>query len=264
MLELVVIKSQAVPAAWVSAHSAVLSAQEQAYASACQAPARRHEYRLSRIVLRQWLGAKLARAPETLQFAPGAHGKWQLTDLAWQCNLSHSHGLLVLAFAPQGALGVDVECRAPGRDPLPLAKRFFAASEYAWLCALPAPARHRAFLRLWARKEAVLKAHGGGISAGLDKIIFPPDALGELSQRLENQLDEHTYQLHDWPLGHGWLALATQQAATCELTHKFNSAAVDLPRVYQLDADLKFAAVAPTLLPSFFATIDLLPSEMCP
>ena len=83
------------------------------------------------------------------------------------------------------------------RQILPLACRFYAQSEYEWLLALPEAEQEPAFYRLWSRKEAVLKAQGAGIAAGLDKVRFVP----EEAWRLDNQLDEQDYRVQDWPIG---------------------------------------------------------------
>jgi len=107
----------------------------------------------------------------------------------------------VLALCPQGPLGVDIELGKRRHHPLPLARRFYAQSEYEWLCALPAQEQEGAFYRLWSRKEAVLKAHGGGIAAGLEKVRFLP----EEGWRLDNRLDDTPYQVQDWPFASGWL-----------------------------------------------------------
>ena len=49
----------------------------------------------------------------------------------------------------------------------------------AWLHAAPSAAvRDHAFLRLWCAKEAVLKAHGHGISFGLDRLRFEDEGGG--------------------------------------------------------------------------------------
>ena len=46
----------------------------------------------------------------------------------------------------------------------------------ATLAALPDIARDDAFLRLWCAKEAVLKAHGHGLSFGLHRLAFDATA----------------------------------------------------------------------------------------
>jgi 4'-phosphopantetheinyl transferase len=51
-----------------------------------------------------------------------------------------------------------------------LVKRFFSATEAALFLALPPQQQFAAFLRLWTRKEAWLKATGMGISELLHKV----------------------------------------------------------------------------------------------
>jgi len=136
---------------------------------------------------------------------------------------------LVLALCPQGPLGVDIELGKRRHHPLPLARRFYAQSEYEWLCALPPQEQEGAFYRLWSRKEAVLKAHGGGIAAGLEKVRFLP----EEGWRLDNRLDDTPYQVQDWPFASGWLSLA---AAAAPVTF------------YRLDERLNCHSLNPMLL----------------
>lgn len=88
---------------------------------------------------------------------------------------SHSGDVAVLAIGrgPAGFLvGVDVETVRPRARALELARRFFAAGEAAWLETLAEDRRVAGFLALWTAKEAVLKAHGGGLSYGLHRAAF--------------------------------------------------------------------------------------------
>jgi 4'-phosphopantetheinyl transferase len=50
--------------------------------------------------------------------------------------------------------------------------RWFAPDEIRALCALPSHHRARLFVRLWALKEAYLKARGLGLSIDLRQIGF--------------------------------------------------------------------------------------------
>lgn len=120
---------------------------------------------------------------------------------------------------------MDIEMGLRHRPILPLAKRFYAPSEYQWLNTQPREEQHSAFYRLWSRKEAVLKAHGDGISAGLDKISFLP----EQAWQLNNHLDNRHYEIRDWPAGSGWLSLAapTRRVDAHLLDTRLNSTPLD-------------------------------------
>lgn len=130
--------------------------------------------------MRAWLGAAWALAPDALVLTRDAYGRPHLdggthhVDLNW----SHSGDWLIAACAGHARVGVDIELLRPRPKALALAQRFFAPEETAWLAGLadhPARLQH-AFTRLWCAKEAVLKAHGHGLSFGLEKLRF---ALGD-------------------------------------------------------------------------------------
>ena len=93
-----------------------------------------------------------------------------LGDIGW----SHSGDALLLAWVPTGVVGVDIETKARPVPALRIARRYFADDEVAALTALADAARDDAFLRLWCAKEAVLKAHGHGLSFGLHRLAFDP------------------------------------------------------------------------------------------
>lgn len=113
-------------------------------------------------------------------------------DAGW----SHSHGRLLVAYAPGGRVGVDVEARARATDPMRIARRYFAQEETAALAVLDGDTRQDAFLRLWCAKEAVLKAHGGGIAFGLHKAVFEAGGDGLRMLRCDPALGH----VDDWRL----------------------------------------------------------------
>lgn len=85
-------------------------------------------------------------------------------------SLSRSgpHGLVALAF--EGSVGADIEV-VDGTFPVePVALRLFSEAELAGLRAVPPGERLWAFFCCWARKEALAKALGTGLAAGLDRL----------------------------------------------------------------------------------------------
>ena len=134
--------------------------------------------------VRAWLAATWNLAPETLSFSRDAHGRphldgggqhpdLQQADLNW----SHSGDWLIAACAEGARVGIDIELLRSRPKALALARRFFAPEETAWLITLTSdPARlQHAFTQLWCAKEALLKAHGLGLSFGLEKLRFELD-----------------------------------------------------------------------------------------
>jgi 4'-phosphopantetheinyl transferase len=134
---------------------------------------RRH-FIAARGALRVLLGRYLGQRPEEVRFVYGNQGKPSLArehkgnDLRF--NLTHSHGLALLAATRGRDIGIDVErVREMERDGEPLAERFFSPREAAALRALPLEPRREAFFHCWTRKEAYIKANGKGLSLPLDQ-----------------------------------------------------------------------------------------------
>lgn len=124
---------------------------------------------------RDWLAAQLGIVAAELPLARDLRGRPRLAGVlaGWDCNWSHSGDGLLIALGEGVQLGIDLERLRPRARALELARRYFTAAEVAWLHAAPSAAvRDHAFLRLWCAKEAVLKAHGHGISFGLERLRF--------------------------------------------------------------------------------------------
>ena len=132
----------------------------------------RERYIVRRGLLRKILGRYLDMEPHNLRFSYGPYGKPHLTNCggtALRFNLSHSNGLALFAISRHRRIGVDVEYIRRDVEYVQLAERYFAPSEVAALRALPEPKADQAFVAFWTRKEAYIKAQGGGMSIPLDQ-----------------------------------------------------------------------------------------------
>lgn len=186
-----------VPAGWLSETESErlhnISSPEQAYL-----------YQLSRCILRAALGHFTGIPPEAVAFEVQPHGKLQLSGNQFQFNISHSQHWLAIAVSGS-PVGIDIEyseVHTRQRSWLSIARRFFTEEEYLYLNALPASDVHTAFTRFWTQKEAVLKAHGDGLNAGLHKLDL-------LSQ--QHSLDQQTYWLeYGEPVPRVQCAISTQ------------------------------------------------------
>ena len=120
----------------------------------------------ARAALRRILARYADDDPAALRFAVDDHGKPSLigprgAGFGW--NLSHSGDLAVVAVAA-GAVGVDIETVRPLADLQALAQRCLTEAEADTLAACSATAQVAAFLSVWTRKEACLKAIGAGLA----------------------------------------------------------------------------------------------------
>jgi 4'-phosphopantetheinyl transferase len=129
-------------------------------------------YIAARGILRDLLGKYLRCAPQSIEFAYGPYGKPAVANAALRpaiCfNLSHSHGLAVVAIGHEREVGIDVELIRAEFASEAIAKRYFSAKEIDELSRLPAELRTEGFFLCWTRKEAYIKAKGDGLRIPLD------------------------------------------------------------------------------------------------
>jgi len=129
----------------------------------------RYDYIAAHGLLRLVLGRQLGVDPRALRFGRGRHGKPHLvppTELRF--NLSHTHGLIAVAFCRGRDVGVDVEAVREASKIEAIGRQFFSPEEVEDILALPPADQRAAFFRCWTRKEALIKATGMGLSLPLD------------------------------------------------------------------------------------------------
>jgi 4'-phosphopantetheinyl transferase len=150
----------------------ILSIEERKRADRYLFPTDAFRYRLCRAMLRLGLAGYLERAPQKIALTTNGHGKPRVAERsALHFNVSHSGGLGLIAFATAVEVGIDVEAIRCDVGALEIASAHFTKTEAALIAAAPTPEeRASAFLRLWTRKEAVLKAAGFGLLGGLDGV----------------------------------------------------------------------------------------------
>lgn len=172
----------------------VLSADERADAAIRGDRAGARRFVLARGWLRSVLAGRLEKsgcltAPESLVIERQKGGKPRLVagQGALHFNLSHGAGWVVVALCSRRDVGVDVEAYRPRPvdDPLRIARRWFAPAEIdALVHASGEDARDRLFLELWSLKEAVSKAQGRGMAAGLGLDVLPVLTASEQTARV--------------------------------------------------------------------------------
>lgn len=126
---------------------------------------RQKSHRAREQILRRYLSLS---AEEALVFSAEPGGKpfvAQPPGVSIECNLSHSHGLALLAVSRQWAVGIDVERLRAVRDPMRIAQRVLPAQSLAELSARPAETLQEDFFIHWTRFESKQKASGRGLFA---------------------------------------------------------------------------------------------------
>ena len=179
-----------------------LSADERARADRFRFDIDRRRFTAARGLLRVLLGRMLGLPPGEVEFSYGNHGKPSLrrpTDPGLEFNLSHSHGLALIATSWGQAVGVDLEFHRPEFDFQGIAGRFFTPREFAAIEAQPEAERRSAFFRGWTRKEAFLKARGDGLWLGLDQfeVSIAPDVPPRLIRTTWDPDEAGRWTLHD-------------------------------------------------------------------
>ena len=157
-------------------------------------PGRR--FSLCRAALRAVLAGRLACRNERIAFeVHDDRGKpFAMVDgvpAPISFNVSHSgdHGLI--AVAPRGRLGVDVEQRQPRRHMDLLIDTVFTETERAVLTTAEGRYRTDLFLDFWTMKEALIKALGTGLSTDPASFEVPPE--------MQRGMNRGTFRFPDLP-----------------------------------------------------------------
>lgn len=144
-----------------------LSTEERARAQRFYRDEHRHRFVVARGVLRCLLGRYLELDANDVAFAYGPYGKPDIDDAQNNArvsfSVSHSHAWVVCAFVRERRIGIDIEHRAGDRHDS-LVDHVLSESERRRFAYLPGTERAAAFLDIWTRKEAYLKAIGTGLA----------------------------------------------------------------------------------------------------
>ncbi|MHB8471840.1 MAG: 4'-phosphopantetheinyl transferase family protein [Gammaproteobacteria bacterium] len=134
----------------------------------------RAEFVIARALLRMALGRELGCHARELDFNYGQFGKPSLVTVesrdGIEFNLSHSHGMIVIAWGRSIRIGVDVEKVKEIFDHSDITRKCFSTKERQLLEASDIKDHGEIFFSLWTAKEAYSKALGIGVSYPLEKI----------------------------------------------------------------------------------------------
>jgi 4'-phosphopantetheinyl transferase len=147
----------------------LLDDDETARAARFRREADRTRFVARRGILREVLARRLGEDAARLRFEHGPFGKPAIVGGGINFSLAHSDGQAMIALCDV-EVGCDLERVDPSFQWRPVARGFFAKGERDCLFRMPRTAGTHLFFDWWARKEALVKALGRGLSHELDRI----------------------------------------------------------------------------------------------
>lgn len=166
-----ILADTAAEAAWTRTDDSVLTEQERNYAREFDAEAAA-TWSAGRVVLRHVLGSHLDRDPGGIEIRLDSAGKPRNDDCEF--SVSRSRRLVIVAVC-EDPVGLDIEA-APDTAMALEALSLMHPTERSELEALPESELAVTFARLWARKEAFLRALSTGLARdpGMDYVGCGP------------------------------------------------------------------------------------------
>jgi 4'-phosphopantetheinyl transferase len=147
-----------------------LSQEEREKASQFLLEKDRLRYIYCRGTLREILASLSGASAEEINIGKNAWGKPFLiqpqSSARWTFNLSHSENCVCFAFSLNQEVGIDIELKREIPSCITIAEQFFSEQEKETLRVLPLENQSISFLKIWTKKEALLKALGIGIGEG--------------------------------------------------------------------------------------------------
>ncbi len=158
----------------------------------------RHQYLVSRALVRSTLSRYIDIDPEEWTYSKNKYGRPEIAnataDPRLRFNLSHTEGSIIMGVTQADDMGVDVEDLKRGGSLLEIADRYFSPLEVNELRSLPSEQQPARFLDYWTLKESFIKARGMGLSLPLDQFSFHLNQKEPLSISFESQDDPKPWQ----------------------------------------------------------------------
>ncbi len=188
-------------------YHAIMSPEEAVKQKRFHFERHRHQYLITRAIIRTQLSRYAPVAPADWVFETNEYGRPHIAPVhdvpPLHFNLSHTDGLIACAIVLGREVGVDVEDVARGGDLVSVADRFFSPSEVRDLHQLPESRHMDRFFDYWTLKESYIKARGMGLSIPLEQFSFHlgdgPDIRITIDPR-QNDPPER-WQFRQWRLG---------------------------------------------------------------
>jgi 4'-phosphopantetheinyl transferase len=184
-------------------YKGLLTAAEQNQMSRYYSATHRHQYLITRALIRSSLSEYFSVAEDQWRFAANTYGKPTICfpdpAPAIRFNISHTNGLIMCGVSLDFDIGVDVEdsCRASqaGFEEL---SQYFSAVEIHALEKLPKKEQRQRFFDYWTLKEAYIKARGMGLAIPLRQFSFLFDSGGLQRFETDKELGDDATDWQFW------------------------------------------------------------------
>jgi 4'-phosphopantetheinyl transferase len=165
----------------VRACTALLTDEERIRHAAFVFEKHRHEYLVTRALVRAVLASYVGVAPSALAFVRNEYGRPTLTPPGRvRFNLTNTVELVACGVAHDCEVGIDAEPLSRADNILALRETVFTKDERDALDVLPVAERRRRAVAMWTLKEAYIKARGMGMSLPVERLHLTFDALGDI------------------------------------------------------------------------------------
>jgi len=186
----------------------LLAADEQERATRFRFPHLKENFTLAHGALRCLLARYVDAAPREIEFVYGEQKKPEVSRPRGRVrfNMSHSGNLAAYALVIDCEVGIDVEKIELKRDMKGIARRFFSAEECRDLMRLGGAEFDTGFFTCWTRKEAYIKAAGGGLSIPLSsfRVSLLPGERPALVSLNGNEAEASEWSLGAFDAGAGY------------------------------------------------------------
>ena len=191
----------------------------------------RHQYLITRALIRTSLSAYYPVDPAEWRFGKNDYGKPQISYpegvFPARFNLSHTDGLIMCGFARDYDIGVDVEDgKRTTRAGLEGLSSYFSAQEIEDLGKLPPEQQKQRFFDYWTLKESYIKARGMGLAIPLGKFSFKfnENNLSDFSTHPDLNDDAKNWQFWRLPMADRYQVAVAVNSANSNLTiNAYNS-----------------------------------------
>lgn len=186
----------------LSQYMAMLSDEEKINMQRFYFAKHRHQYLVTRALIRSTLSYYVDIAPKDWCFSVNNYGKPEIAnrvlDIPLRFNLSHTDGLIICALALENDIGVDIETMQRTHTSLDIAKHYFSKREYDSLRVLAKHEQAQRFLQYWTLKEAYIKARGLGLSLPLNQFSFVIDGQQPIKVEFDQYLNDDASLWQFW------------------------------------------------------------------